>query len=177
MGNPPFPLTPNTGQQPQEYRQCIGHQTLLPNIHLRPASFSTFVSHEQVAEPTIRAVLEENARQISDHRGELAAIVQYVYSLAASRVQPFLRGALARRRLPNVHWEMLSYVSVNCYRYATRGSETTCIDCERSNAGVLNSPWRVSRAARRTEASFDPNLCCTIRASTQCDNNNIACCG
>lgn len=59
-------------------------------------------------------MLEDNVRQISDHRGELAAIVQYVYSLAASRLQPFLRGAIARRRLPDVHWEMMSYVSENC---------------------------------------------------------------
>lgn len=59
----------------------------------------------------LRVVLEENTHRISNHRGKLAAIVQYVYSLAASRLQPFLRGALARRRLPDVHWEVLSDVS------------------------------------------------------------------
>lgn len=67
---------------------------------------------QQTAEPILRALLEEISRQISSHRGELAAIVQFVYSLAATRLQPFLRGALARRRLPDAHWEMLSYVSV-----------------------------------------------------------------
>lgn len=61
----------------------------------------------------LQVVLEECTRHISDHRGKLAAIVQYVYSLAASRLQPFLRGALARRRLPDVHWEVLSYVSAH----------------------------------------------------------------
>ncbi|CAM9587051.1 unnamed protein product, partial [Ectocarpus sp. 12 AP-2014] len=54
-------------------------------------------------------MLEESTRKIFGHRGELAAIVQYVYSLAAYRLQPFVRGALARCRLPDVHWEMFSY--------------------------------------------------------------------
>ncbi|CAM9092452.1 unnamed protein product, partial [Ectocarpus fasciculatus] len=63
----------------------------------------------EAAEPVLRVLLEESTRKISGHRGELAAIVQYVYSLAASRLQPFLRGAIARCRLPDVHWEMFSY--------------------------------------------------------------------
>lgn len=64
----------------------------------------------QAAEPRLVAVQEENARDIATDLGELAAIVQHVYSLAASRLQPFIRGALARRRLPDALWEMFSYV-------------------------------------------------------------------
>ena len=83
-------------------------------------------------------MLEENARQISHHRGELAAIVQYVYSLAASRLQPFLRAALARCRLPGVHWEMMSYVSGNSYR-------NVCTIILRS----IRVPWGYCARARR----------------------------
>ncbi|CAM9169018.1 unnamed protein product, partial [Hapterophycus canaliculatus] len=63
----------------------------------------------QTAEPLLRAVQEDNARHIATHRGEVAAIVQYVYSLSASRLQPFIRGALTRRRLPDALREMFSY--------------------------------------------------------------------
>lgn len=68
--------------------------------------------YPQAVEPVLRVMLEESTRKSFGHRGELAAIVQYVYSLAASRLQPFLRGALARCRLPDVHWEMFSYVRI-----------------------------------------------------------------
>eukprot|EP00903_Cladosiphon_okamuranus_P009171 g8759.t1 len=95
----------------------------------------------EVALPTIRAVLEENARQISDRRGELAVIVQHVYTLAASRLQPFLRGALARRRLPGVHWETMSY-AVEIQRvfrgYRSRGAvQTTLKDKVRAQSADL----------------------------------------
>ncbi len=85
--------------------------------HGTPPFRDSLCCYRQTAEPILRAVLEEASRHISDYRGELAAIVQFVYSLAATRLQPFLRGALARRRLPDAHWEMLSYVSVKSLPY------------------------------------------------------------
>lgn len=68
---------------------------------------------QQTAEPVLQALLEESTHHIADLRGKLSVIVQYVYSLAASRLQPFLRGALVRRRLPDVRSEMLSHVSAD----------------------------------------------------------------
>lgn len=59
-------------------------------------------------------MLEKADRLIYDGRGELAVIVQYAYTLAAARVQPVIRGALTRLKIPGVRREVLSIVSSVC---------------------------------------------------------------
>lgn len=96
----------------EDQHVIIGIESQSINLTLSPRPSWHSGRYPQAAEPVLRVMLEESTRKIAGHRGELAAIVQYVYSLAASRLQPFLRGALARCRLPDVHWEMFSYVRI-----------------------------------------------------------------
>lgn len=57
-------------------------------------------------------MLEEVDSRIFDDRGDLAVVVQHAYHLAALRVQPAIRGALARLKLPARRQEAVSHVSV-----------------------------------------------------------------
>ncbi|CAM9554693.1 unnamed protein product [Scytosiphon promiscuus] len=92
----------------------------------------------EAAEPLLRAVQEENDRHISAHRGELAAIVQHVYSLAASRLQPFIRGALTRQRLPDAFREMFSYATL-CAAVEIQRTVRGCIARRRCRQVLVSS--------------------------------------
>lgn len=72
-------------------------------------------------------MLEKMDHRIYNDRGELAVIVQHAYSLAALRIQPAVRGALARLELPDRRWELISYVSVlEIWRVLKACSGSTC---------------------------------------------------
>lgn len=76
------------------------------------ARYCCYRSTKQAAEPLLRSSLEEADRRIADERGELAVIVQHAYTLAALRLQPVIRGALARIKIPDKLREELSTVSL-----------------------------------------------------------------